>query len=253
MTVEPQTGSLDGLVAVFTGSGRGIGQGIALRLAQGGAAVVGLDLGEQSETGQLVEAIDALWSAHDVDITDADRVTDMVAEVVDRHGRIDILVNNAGIDDAVGFDELDPARWRQIQAVNLEAPFVLAKAIVPIMRRHGYGRIINISSGSVLSPMTGFIAYRSAKMGIIGLTRALATELGVDGITVNAVSPGVIATPMAIGSLPEEFLNDQVSIQGIKRLGAPSDVAHVVAFLAGAEASFVTGQNISVNGGSTFV
>lgn len=253
MSDSSQATSLTGLVAIVTGSGRGIGQGIALRLAQAGATVAGVDLGDQSETAELIGASGSTFSAHDVDITDQDRVAAMVADVVAYHGRIEILVNNAGIDDAVGFDDLDLARWRSIQAVNLEAPFVLSKAVVPLMRQRQYGRIINIASGAVLSPMTGFIAYRAAKMGVIGLTRALSTELGVDGITVNTVSPGVVVTPMAMSSLPQEFLDGQIAIQGIKRLGAPNDVANAVAFLASPEASFITGQNVSVNGGSTFV
>jgi pyridoxal 4-dehydrogenase len=162
------------------------------------------------------------------------------------------LVNNAAIDDAVGFDELELERFRQVLKVDLEAPFVLIKALVPLMRMHNYGRIVNISSGSVLNPMTGFVAYRSAKSGIIGMTRALSTELGSTGITVNTVSPGVTATAMAAVSLSPEFFEMTIAKQGIKRTGQPMDLAAAVAFLAGPDAGFITGQNLLVNGGAAF-
>jgi NAD(P)-dependent dehydrogenase (short-subunit alcohol dehydrogenase family) len=245
-------GQLAGRVAVVTGSAQGIGQAIAVALAEAGSAVVGVDLSDQEETASRVAATGAAWSAHRVDITDEQAASRLAREVVDAHGRLDILVNNAGIDDAIGFDDLDLERWRQVIRVNLEGPFLLTKALLPLMRENGYGRIINIASGSVVNPMAGFVAYRASKMGIIGMTRALSTELGRDGVTANAVSPGVIITPMSAASLTPEFLDATVAKQGVKRPGHPSDIAAAVVFLAGPESSFVTGQTLMVNGGAAF-
>jgi len=120
------------------------------------------------------------------------------------------------------------------------------------MRPHVSGRIINIGSGAVVNPMTGFVAYRASKMGIIGMTRALATELGRDGITINVVSPSVTLTPMALSGLSEEFREMTLNKQGVKRPGQPQDIAEAVAFLAGPQAGFITGQTLMVNGGAAF-
>lgn len=233
---------LTGRKALVIGAASGIGEASARTLAAAGAHVVIADL--NGEAAQVV-AREIGGEAWQVDLSDTEALATLSLDV-------DILVNNAGIDDAMSFDELDIARWRRINAVNLEAPFLLAKAFVPIMRRNQFGRIVNIASGSVANPMTGFVAYRAAKMGVIGLTRALSTELGRDGITVNAVSPGVITTPMSAASLTTEFLDATVAKQGVKRAGEPEDIAGAVAFLASREAAFITGQTVMVNGGAAF-
>lgn len=244
---------LDQRVALVTGSAQGIGQGIALRLAAAGATVVAVDRAVQDETAALVGEAGGAIITRPADITDQRRVAALVDEVAQEHGRLDVLVNNAGVDDGVEFDELDLDRWQHVHRVNLEAPFLLIKGFLPLMRRHGFGRIINIASGSVVNPMTGFVAYRASKMGVIGLSRALSTELGRDGITVNVVSPGVITTPMSAASLTQEFLNATVTRQGVKRPGQPSDIAGAVVFLADPGSGFITGQTLMVNGGSAFV
>lgn len=242
---------LSGRVALVTGAARGIGQAICVRLARAGATVVGVDLLDQTRTGELVSA-HAAWAAHRVDLTDPAAVTRAVDDVAAAHGRLDIVVNNAGIDDAVGVDELDLARFRQVLLVDLEAPFVIVKAALPHMRHHGFGRIVNIGSGSVLNPMRGFVAYRAAKLGLVGMTRALSTELGVDGITANVVSPGVTAGVMVDESLTPAFLAATLERQGVKRTGHPEDIAEAVCFLASPAAAFVTGQTLLVNGGAAF-
>lgn len=248
----PSVVPLAGRVALVTGSAQGIGQDIAVRLAAGGATVIGVDRSPQEETATRVGSVGTGLSAYTVDITDARRVSELVAEVTGTHDRLDILVNNAGVDDAISFDQLDLDRWQHVLRVNLEAPFLLIKGFLPLMRRNGFGRIINIASGSVVNTMTGFVAYRASKMGVIGMTRALSTELGRDGITVNAVSPGVITTPMSTASLTPEFLEATIAKQGVKRAGAPDDIAAAVAFFADPQSAFITGQTLMVNGGAAF-
>lgn len=247
------TRPLDGATAIVTGSAGGIGQSIAQRLAQDGANVVGIDLADQSATEELVAGEGARWLGLNIDTTDAEAVATGVDRAIGEFGDIAILVNNAAIDDPVSFDELDLETWHRVIAVDLNAPFIMCKAVVPSMRRRNSGRIINVASGSVVNPMTKFIAYRAGKSGLIGLTRALSTELGSDGICVNAVSPGVTLTTMARESLSPSFIEQSKQKQGIPRSGEPEDVAGVVAFLAGSEAAFVTGQTIMVNGGAAFL
>ncbi|MEV8517217.1 SDR family oxidoreductase [Dactylosporangium sp. NPDC051484] len=244
--------SLAGMVALVTGSAQGIGQATAVRLAQAGAAVIGVDVSPQDETSERVVQVGGRWWAHLADLADPARIDALVDEVTRTHGRLDILVNNAAIDDPVGFDQLSMDRWDRIMRVNLEAPFRLIRGFVPLMRANQYGRIINISSGSVVNPMTGFVAYRASKMGLIGMTRALSTEVGCDGITANVVSPGVTETAMAMTNLTPEFRAMTITKQGIKRMGQPTDLAATITFLAGPEAGFITGQNIMVNGGAAF-
>lgn len=249
---SPRERSLEGRVAIVTGSAQGIGRATAERLTEAGAQVVGVDTSEQSETGERVTALGGSWTAHTVDVSSPQDVLALFADVAADLGRLDILVNNAAIDDPVGFDELTSDRWDRIMQVNLDGPFHLIQAAVPLMRHNQYGRIINISSGSVVNPMTGFVAYRASKMGIIGLTRALASELGADGITANVVSPGVTETAMALNNLTPEFREMAIRKQGVKRIGQPQDIASMITFIAGPEAEFVTGQNLMVNGGAAF-
>jgi NAD(P)-dependent dehydrogenase (short-subunit alcohol dehydrogenase family) len=252
MTAKLDPGPLAGRVALVTGSARGIGQATAVRLAEEGAAVIGVDVSPAVETGALVAGTGADWFPHTVDVGIDAEVDALATKVTADCGRLDILVNNAAIDDAMGFDDLTTRLWDRIMKVNLDGPFHLIKAFLPLMRANQYGRIVNVSSGSVVNPMTGFVAYRASKMGMIGMTRALSTELGRDGITVNVVSPGVTATPMALSSLTSEFREMTISRQGVKRLGEPRDVAGAIAFLARPEAEFITGQNLMVNGGGAF-
>jgi NAD(P)-dependent dehydrogenase (short-subunit alcohol dehydrogenase family) len=248
--------SLDGKAALITGGARRVGAAIARRLHAAGASVLLHYRDSQADAAKLASELNAL-RAKSAAIVKAELLAPiapraLVTAARQEFGRLDILVNNAAIDDAIEFDELDHDQWRRVMGVNLDGPFNLIKAGVPLMRRNAFGRIINLASGSVVNPMPRFVAYRASKMGLIGLTRALSHELGPDGITVNVVSPGVTATPMAAASLTEDFRNAAIARQGVKRSGLPADIAGAVAFLAGPEAEFITGQTLMVNGGAAY-
>lgn len=239
-------------VALVTGAAQGIGQAICCRLAERGAHLVGVDVSDLDATGRLVKDVGGDWLGVMADVTDPQQVMRAVHEATDRFGSVDILVNNAAIDDPLTWDELDLDRWRRVLIVDVEAPFLLAKAVVPLMAGRGWGRIVNIGSGSVLNPMPKFVAYRTAKAAIIGFSRALATEVGERGITVNVVSPGITRTAMAMGSLPPGAVEAAAATRAIKRVGEPDDVADAVLFLTGDDSAFVTGQTLLVNGGACF-
>lgn len=244
---------VSGRVAVVTGSAGGIGAAISRRLAGEGVTVVGVDVLDQSDTAAAIAGHGGSFRAASCDLADASAVAGFARWLERETGRLDILVNNAAIDDAVGIDDLDVERFRRVLAIDLESPFVLTKELLPLLRAASSARVINIGSGAVVNPMRGFVAYRAAKMGLIGLTRALALELGGDGITVNVVSPGVTASPMAEASLTPEFRAATLTRQAIPRTGVPDDIADAVAFLAGEKSAFITGQTIMVNGGAAFV
>jgi NAD(P)-dependent dehydrogenase (short-subunit alcohol dehydrogenase family) len=242
-----------GRVAVVTGASRGIGQAICHGLAERGASVVGVDILEPEGTGTIVEQAGARWLGVTADLTAPDAASHLAEKVDAAFGRCDILVNNAAIDDAVSWDELDTERWKAVMAVNLDAPFHLCRALIPHMRRNRWGRIVNIASGSVLNPMPRFVAYRASKLGLIGFSRALATEVGDDGITVNVVSPGVTVSPMAQESLPQAVLEQAARQRAIHRHGTAEDVVGPVLFLTSDDSEWITGQTLLANGGATFV
>ena len=232
-------------VAVVTGAGRGIGRAISLKLAERGDALVLVDLDEPTETASLV-GDSALALAADVSI-DADwgRIACATEE---RFGRADIVVNNAGIGPFATIDELDHGLWRKTLAVNLDAHFFSAKHFVPLMRKNGWGRFVNVSSNSIGVVQPGLSHYMASKMGVIGFVRGLANDVAEDGITVNAILPSITNTPLT-RDLPEEVKRRTWQQQAIKRFAEPEDIAGPVAFLTGDDAAFVTGQALVVDGG----
>jgi 3-oxoacyl-[acyl-carrier protein] reductase len=242
---------LSGRVAIVTGAGRNIGRGIALALADGGAAVVvnaRSNLREAEAVADEIERAGSKALAVTADVADADAVDAMVAAAAQKFGRIDILVNNAAVRAEQPLATMTLADWRAITAVILDGAFNCVKACLPHLKRSGAGVIVNIGG---LSAHTG-AARRphvvTAKAGLVGFTRALAHELAEDKIRVNTVTPGVMAAPRPAGQ-PEPQHHARVHAL-IGRRGEPRDIAAAVRFLCGPGASFITGQNIQVNGGT---
>jgi 3-oxoacyl-[acyl-carrier protein] reductase len=225
--------SLDGQVAVVTGGASGIGAAVAQGLEQDGATVEVFDL------------------RNGVDVTDEQSVRRACDEVVGRHGRVDVLVNNAGIYPHIPFEEITFAQWRHVLATNLDGVFLCSHAVYPVMRNRQYGRIVNISSATFFIGYAGLSAYVASKGGIIGFTRALASEAGPYDITVNAVTPGLIATEKALAEEADVF-DEIVPQQAVGRPGRPEDISGCVRFLVRPESSWITGQTFNVDGGHRY-
>ena len=242
---------LKGKVAIVTGAGRGIGQSIALAFAREGARVVlgDLDASLLDSVQAEIQALGGQGLAFQMDVSNKGQVQAVVRQALERWGRIDILVNNAGIYEVLPTEEISEEQWDRLLAVNLKGPFLCCQAVIPIMKGQEQGCIVNMASaaGKVGGTKAG-VHYSVSKAGIICLTKQLARELGPHGITVNAVAPGRIDTPMihAVSDEENEAFRRRTPLG---RLGTPQDVANAVVFLASEEASFITGEILDVNGG----
>ncbi|HEY1545069.1 MAG TPA: SDR family oxidoreductase [Xanthobacteraceae bacterium] len=243
-------------VAVITGGANGIGQAFAKRLAEDGAHVAVVDVAAADQTVGLVTEIGREALGCKCDVSSPEQVAAMAREVHSRFARCDILINCAGIFPQQSFDEMTFADWRRLMSINLDSAFLCASAFVPGMKARGWGRIINMASSTLGSVVTGFAHYVASKGGIVGFTRALASELGPYGITVNAISPGLTRTPgtvaraprAGLASMDEEF--DAVAqFQAIRRGEVPEDLVGAMSFLTSDDAAFMTGQKLNVDGG----
>ncbi|WP_328441218.1 SDR family oxidoreductase [Streptomyces sp. NBC_00444] len=236
-------------VAVVTGAGRGIGQAIAVGLAARGATVVAVDLNIPEETVALLADTGHPVLGLTGDVSNPDQTAAVGKEVADRFGRADILVNNAGICPFLDIEELDYDTWRRVIAVNLDSQFLMVKALLPTMKKSGWGRIVNLTSNSIVANAPGMSHYMASKMGNIGFSRGLANDLAPFGITVNAVGPTLTITPGVPNVHPQEALTAAAQSQAIKRNGLPEDLTGTIAFLTSDDAAFVTGQTIMADGG----
>lgn len=247
-----------GRIAIVSGGSSGIGQAAAVRLAEDGCEIVIADLNPSTETLTLVERAGGKATAIKCDVSDPASVAAFGKKVENGAGRCDILVNCAGIYPSQSFEEIDFDDWRRVLSVNLDSMFLMTKAFFGGMKERRWGRIINFASDTVNLVVPGLIHYIASKAGVVGLTRALATEFGEYAITVNAIAPGLTRTPGTLarkeipgGMTQEEFFNLVAGMQSIKRPELVSDLVGTVSYLASDDSAFVTGQTIFVNGGLT--
>jgi NAD(P)-dependent dehydrogenase (short-subunit alcohol dehydrogenase family) len=241
---DPVSASLDGKIAIVTGGAQGIGRAIADGLEREGATVVVADL-DPPEGG--VRA----------DVSSEADVEALVSETVERHGGIDVLVNNAGLYASLPmrpFTEIPLDEWRQVMEVNVASMFLTCRAVVPVMRDRGGGKIVNISSGTPFRGVPFLLHYVTSKGAIVAFTRALAKELGKDSIHVNCVAPGFTMTDgvMANPEVVEKLRDASVAARTIQRDQVPEDVVGAVVFLCTPAADFVTGQTMVIDGGQYF-
>ncbi len=241
---------LAGKVAVVTGGGTGLGRAYARRLAQDGATVCIGDLASTEETEALVAADGGSALGFPLDVSSAASVSKFCADVLDRLGRCDVLVNNAGIYPVQPFDEIDFDAWRRVLAVNLDGTFLMSKGFVPTMKEQGWGRIVNVATTVGSMAIEGFVHYTASKLGVIGLTRALASELGQHGTTVNCICPGLVVTPGTQAGPQAGWFDSVAQTQAIKRRQVPEDVVGLVSYLASDDSAFLTGQTLVVDGGA---
>jgi 3-oxoacyl-[acyl-carrier protein] reductase len=240
-------------LALVTGAGQGLGRAFAKRLLADGARVVVADLDEVKAKAVAAELGDGAY-AHHVDVADADSVAALAEGIADL-GTVDVLVNNASIFSTLEmrpFEQIPLAEWSRVLDVNVTGGFLCCRAFVPGMRAAGYGKIVNISSATVLIGRPNYLHYVTSKAAVIGMTRAMATELGPDGIRVNAVMPGATQTEVPRRTVSPEQADRIIAAQAIKRREVPEDVVGVVSFLASADSDFITGQAINVDGGAAF-
>ncbi|MBP1722745.1 MAG: 2-hydroxycyclohexanecarboxyl-CoA dehydrogenase [Deltaproteobacteria bacterium] len=248
---------LKGKVAIVTGAGGGIGRAISVKFASLGANVVVADIKQEGagETVSLVEKAGTKGLAMNTDITSLPQVQAMVKKTLEAFGQVDILVNNAGWDKIEPFVKNSPELWDRVISINLKGPIHCTRAVLDPMMERKYGKIISISSDAGRVGSTGEAVYSACKGGIIAFTKTMAREMARYQINVNCICPGATDTPLLAeitgGETGAKIIEAMVKAVPFRRLGKPEDIAGAVAFLASDEASFITGQTLSVSGGLT--
>ena len=244
-------GRLDDKVAIVTGGARNIGAVYARALAAEGARVVVADVLDGADTARSIRDAGGQAVAVEADVSREDDTLRMAQAAVDAFGRIDILVNNAAIYLSINrrpFYEISAEEWDRVTAVNIKGVFLCAKAVLPHMRDQGGGRIINISSNTVMAGTPNFLHYVASKAALIGMTRSMGRELGAFGINVNAIAPGLVEHEGQ--TVPPEISASRVDARSIKRRQVPQDLTGAVLYLASSDSDFVTGQTLVVDGGN---
>jgi 3-oxoacyl-[acyl-carrier protein] reductase len=245
--------NLKGKIALVTGAGHGIGREIALALARSGAEVVVTDASDKIfDVSKEIESVGAKAFPVKCDVTDAKEAVAIEEKVLGKYERIDILVNNAGIYPQKPFLEMTMEEWNKVLSINLNGVFHCTKAVIPKMVEQKSGKIVNIASiaGAVVGYMN-LAHYSASKAGVVGFTKSLALEMAQYGININAIAPG----PIDVGAIPagSEIYQQIIKTIPIGRMGLPIDIANLVVFLASDESSFITGQCIVCDGGSTIL
>lgn len=244
-------GFLDGKTVVVTGGARGIGAAIAFRLAREGAAIAIVDIADATQSVAEIREVGVECQAFTVDVSDPAAVAQLRDDVTKALGTPLVLVNNAALHPhPTPLAELSFEYWRKTMSVNLDSVFLMTQAFLPAMRAAQWGRIINVSSAAYNAAPPNGAPYIASKGGVLGLTRAVAAEAGVDGVTCNAVAPNPVRTPGADGSVTEEMFQMIASTQPVPKVMEPRDVAGIVAFLCRQEAAFMTGQHLHIDGGA---
>lgn len=238
-------------VVLISGAAGGIGCELVQRFIADGARVIATDI----DAGKLQSlkpqgGRDCVLTLLHADVASEAGCRELVAAVAQKFGRLDVLVNNAGFFPVCAFEDMSYAMWREVIATNLDSVFLMVQAFLPLIKKSRHGRIVNIGSGSFFKGNAGQSHYVAAKGGVVGLTRALAWELGEYGINVNVVAPGLTTTPAALKMLPAASVANRRNQRPLKRDQQASDVVGAVAFLAGADSAFMTGQIVNVDGGT---
>jgi 3-oxoacyl-[acyl-carrier protein] reductase len=243
-------GELQGRIALVTGAAQGIGRAIAMELAAAGATLALVDMNEAklNETAAELAGTGATAAAFVVNVSDEESIDAGAKAILDKFGKVEILINNAGITRDALMLRMKRADWDSVIAINLTGAFLITQALLSTMLKNRWGRIVNIASVVGRAGQAGQVNYAASKAGLIGFTRSLAREVASRGITVNAVAPGFIETPMT-AVLTEEQTKAMLATVPLGRRGTPQDVANAVKFLASDAASYITGHVLDVNGG----